>query len=289
MLSIIRRAEPMRTSRLISCCCSCLVLLTILLIGGCADHACVDCDEGCQTFAFILRDDYSGCRPPDCTNHYWYFELRGGDWKYVGEWDEGSGASSPHWVPEVRRALDCYTREECHPYDRSYSEDLTSTPRENIEAEEATLWLSGSLVAPDDLYYKLVGHFASIREEYGDQIPKLRSTPFRSHWDSESLVLTVTEEAMQRYEIGEFHDLDSLNALFGTTRIQALAGRAALLLEFERRYNPYRLAEIYESVACVQDGKPVCFVRSPAEMGNLIPWVTSQPLPLGFSAAGPFH
>jgi hypothetical protein len=247
----------------------------------------MDCDEGCQTFAFILRDVYSDCRSRDRAYHYWYFEFRSGNWEYIGEWEEGTGSPLPRWFSEVGLALDCYTREECHPYDGSYSEDLTSTPRENIEAEEAALWLSGSLVAPDDLYYTLIGHFASIRDEFGDQITKLRDTPFRSHWNSKALELTVTEEAMQRYEIGELRDLDSLNALFGVTGVQALEGRPHLLLEFEGRYNPYRLASVYESVACVEEGRPLHPARSPAEMGNLIPWFTSRPLPLVSSAGDP--
>lgn len=269
----------MKSSRTIGSWLACVILLTILPIMGCSDSTCVDCDKG-QTFAFILKDDYSECGPPDCPDHYWYFKLSGDNWKYIGEWEGGTGSPSPRWFTEVKLALDCYTRAECHPYDRSYSEDRTSTPRENKEAEEAALWLSGSLVAPDDVYSMLVGHFQSIRDEFGDQMPELRDTPFRSHWDSQALHLTVTEEAMQRYELGEFHDLDSLNALFGATRIQALPGGPVLSLGFAGRYNPYRLATVYESVACVVEGEPVFFVRSPAEMGNLIPWFTPLPMPL---------
>jgi hypothetical protein len=253
--------------------------MTILLITGCSDSRCVDCDRCGWTLAFILRDDWSGCDVPYCYDHYWYFELCGDDWRYMGEWDAGAGSPRPCWLSEVLLARDCFTRKECHPYDASYSEDLTSTPRENREAEEAALWLSGSLVAPDDIYTMLIDQFQNIRDEFGDQVPKLRDTPFRSHWDSQALILSVTEEAMQRYELGEFHDLDSLNALYSVTRIQALPGGQELLLRFAGRYSPYRLAHIYESVPCVEDGKPLFFVRSPAEVGNLIPWFTSEPMP----------
>ncbi|MFH1312464.1 MAG: hypothetical protein ABIJ00_04480 [Candidatus Eisenbacteria bacterium] len=219
-------------------------------------------------------DDYSDCSPPDCPDHYWYFELRGGDWEYIGEWEGGTGSPLPGWYSEVKHARECHVSDECRPYCGLCSEDRSSTPRENKEAEEAALWFTGSLVAPEEVYSMPLGHFRDIRDEHGDQVPKLRTTPFRSARDNQILLVTVTEETMRRYEVGELSDLESLNALYGVTRIQALVGRRTLSLQFGGRYNPYRLAEIYESVACIEEGAPALIARSPSEMGNLIPWVT---------------
>ena len=221
----------------------------------------------------MLKDDGFECNPPDCPEHWWYFELRGEDWEFIGEWEGEAGSPRPGWYSEIKHARECRTRDECRFFHEFYSADPTSTPRENREAEEAALWLTGSLTAPDEVYSMLLGHFRDIRDEFGDQIPKLRSTPFRSSWDSQALIMTVTEQAMQRFETGEFHDLDSLNTLYGVTWIQALAGAPRLLLRFEGRYNPYRLAEVYQSIACVEEGEPMFFARSPSEWGNLVPWV----------------
>jgi len=234
----------------------------------------VDSVEECETFVFVLQDDCSGFSPPDCPDHYWYFELRGGDWEYIGEWEGETGSPLPAWYSEVRLVRHYFVSDEGCPCVEFCAGDLASTPRENEEAEEAALWFSGELVAPDSAYYMLLGHFRDIRDDLGDQVAELRDTPFRLPWDSQALTVKITENALQRFEAGEFTDLDSLNTLFGVTKMQAMSGDPRLHLRFEGRYNPYRLAEVYESVACVEDAKRIYLLRSPSEMGNLIPWVT---------------
>jgi hypothetical protein len=251
-----------------------LIPALILMTLSCSDSNCVDCVGECETFVFVLQDDYGESRPPDLREHYWYFELGWEGWEFIGEWEQGVGSPLPGWLSEVRNARRCLLDGDGCPCSEFCAGDLASTPRENREAEEAALYFSGELVASDSAYYLLLGHFSDIRDELGDQVAELRDTPFQLPWSSQALIVTLTESASQRFEAGEFTDLDSLNALFGVTKMQKMSGAPKLHLWFEGRYNPYRLAEFYESEACVEYSGPIMYARSPSEWGNLIPWVT---------------
>ncbi|MCH9031450.1 MAG: hypothetical protein IIB00_04240, partial [candidate division Zixibacteria bacterium] len=48
---------------------------------------------------------------------------------------------------------------------------LAQTPRENGEAEEMALWLSGDLVAPEGLYLKLLGKLELLRTQWNEDYP----------------------------------------------------------------------------------------------------------------------
>jgi hypothetical protein len=112
------------------------------------------------------------------------------------------------------------------------------------------LWLSGSLVAPDDLYTTILDQLSLIRELYGEDIPQLRSIIFHPHWESNSIAVELSEEARVRYAAGEYDDLDSLNTRFNL-KWKYYTAAGWLTLTFEGRYHSYRLREIYAAVPSV--------------------------------------
>ena len=131
--------------------------------------------------------------------------------------------------------------------------------RENLEAEVAALWLSGSLLAPDDPYDLLEFGFTSTREQFADSIPELNSIRFVPPWIPGEIVIELTPEAAAQMREGEYTDLDSLNSLYGLTEIDTSLFFHRLWwvkLTFEENYHPERLSEIYEPVPSVLAAGP---------------------------------
>lgn len=196
-----------------------------------------------------------GCDP--CYRLYWLFECEGDECSYVGHWDPREGAESPGWLEEIQVSEEMYDYWNYSMPDSTWASchDVTKTPRENAEAEEAALWMSGSLIAPDSLYFIIERQLALIREEYGEQLPRLKTLHFSPYLYSNRLMISLRPEAMQRYEAGTYEDLDSLNAVFKLKTMSHMFG-TVFLATFEGRYHPLGIAEVYWQVPSVEYAEP---------------------------------
>jgi hypothetical protein len=145
------------------------------------------------------------------------------------------------------------------------------TPRENREAEEAALWLSDSLVAPEWLYNAILNDLAAIRAEYRDSIPQVNIT-FIPPWVSGKIWVSVTDEAKEKIRRGQYHELDSLNSVFHLTEIDTSFRIGNFVyLTFEGRFHPERLAELYKQVSSIDYAGASRLI---GDWSNVYPWVT---------------
>jgi hypothetical protein len=224
-----------------------------LLSSGCADRNCCEPHQGNPTFTYIFRDGWAFDWPGESSKrHYWYFECTGDSVEYVGYWAPSQQPEPPPWWDEAKVAAHCFDRSgsDCDPRFGPVCSDVSKTPREDREAEEMALWLSGSVVAPEDLYDTMLAQLGRIRKQYGDTIPVLKSIVFEPTWPSSDFEVGLTDEAEARYAAGQYHDLDLLNAHFGL-KWQWQVGSGSLWLHFGGRFNFLRLAEIYSAVPSV--------------------------------------
>jgi len=149
------------------------------------------------------------------------------------------------------------------------------TPRANKEAEEAALWLSDSLIAPESLYYTISYHLKTIREKYGETIPQVDTLTFRSKWRPGMVILQVTEEAKQHIRAGTYHDLDSLNSALHLEKMDTthFSHSTWIHLIFEGRLHPKRLAELYSPIPSVVKAVPIHYI---GDWPNVYPWFSDN-------------
>ena len=148
----------------------------------------------------------------------------------------------------------------------------TTTPRDSQEAEEAALWLSGELLAPQGLYETIRDDLAAIRGEYLDSIPKV-SIEFVPRWITSQVIVTFTDDARDRFLAREPNDVDSLNAVFHATHLDTFRLKGAsphhTLIDFAGRQNSKRLAEFYDAQDDVIWGETNSWI---GDWSNVYPW-----------------
>lgn len=247
--------------------------LAIAALSGCDMNERAPCEpqeHQVTTMTYLFRQAWWEC-PMGCVfNQYWYFRCGAETLEFVGFWDEDGGEEEPDWWEGASTAQSFFiSARDCSIATWDSCSDISKTPREDREAEEAVLWLTGSLVASDSMYSRVLGDLASIRSQYGDSIPQVRSLSFRPPWIIGELVVRLTQEGNDRFLRGEYRDLDSLNSDFGVTEVKHIL-KSVLLLKFSRRLNPYRLADIYEQVESVLYANPDHFY---GDYPNIYPWI----------------
>jgi hypothetical protein len=141
---------------------------------------------------------------------------------------------------------------------KSPSSILDQTPRADGEAEAVALWLSGELVAPQSTYEKVHNGLDAVRRDFGDSIPALTRTYFVAPWVPGELLLILTEDAWAALRRGEYHDLDSLNAYYRATKVDTslIPSFRLMIVQFEGRLHPERLAEAYAKVPSLERADP---------------------------------
>jgi hypothetical protein len=224
--------------------------------------------------AYIFRKPVSMCSPAcdPCWYLYWRFECIGDTCRYLGHYDPREDQEVPQWLSEIRDLEFCYDDYgvNCAESLWTYCTDPGLTPRDNEEAEEAALWLSGSLVAPQDLYELLVHDLSLIRAEWGDSVPDVNTITYHPYLLSNDLCVSPTRAAYEQFLQGEYTDLDSLNGLFGATAVSPWLDHY-LRITFDGRYSIWELAKIYESVpsvVSVEPGDAYIFICHP---GTVLP------------------
>lgn len=147
--------------------------------------------------------------------------------------------------------------------DDPVSNQPTTTRREVIasdqEVGEAALWLSGELTSPPELYDTIHDDVIAIRAEYGASVPKL-SIGFRTPWVPSMVIVAVTEEVKQQILGGDTAALDfinqQMNAIEMDTSKLDRPGLGWILIRFDGRKHPRRLAEAYGAVDGVTWAQP---------------------------------
>jgi hypothetical protein len=174
----------------------------------------------------------------------------------MGHWNPIEDPAQPPWLATVLEAEACYDDWNwgCGDTLGIQCSDPSYTPRDNEEAEEASIWLSGGLVAPPELYDRIVQDLRFIRTTFGDSIPELRDIHFTPYVHSNVIGLELMSEAVSRFREGAFDDLDSLNAYFKVTEIR-VSNRSTcgpwFTFIFDGRYDTIQLSKIYKDTPCV--------------------------------------
>jgi len=123
------------------------------------------------------------------------------------------------------------------------------------EAEEAALWLSGELIAPQGLYETIHDDLTAIRTEYSAIVPYEYGAPieFRPWWLSSVLVVYVSPELHDSIVTHAPNPLDSLNTGMHAVSMDPFHPPWSSLgwetiIRFAGRKHPQRLAEMYRAV-----------------------------------------
>ncbi len=148
-----------------------------------------------------------------------------------------------------------------------------------LEAQLIALDLSGELRPSADLTGRIMHDLAAIRAAYPDEtrVIKVLANQFLPYdsegnlilpddpWQYEEvvthirympsaapnqLIVGLTDEAMAQFNVGQYHELDALNALYGVIDIAigpTIGGTslAIMLLTFDQNYNTQVLADLY--------------------------------------------
>jgi len=251
-----------------------VLLLAFLPFLSCSDSECTGVEpREEQTLTFLFRYCWGHEPEGDCAyTHFWYFAHDSEGARYLGDWYAGyGGGNPPAWWDEAAVGWDCY-REGlgCTRGSWPESEDVSVTPRPDQQAEEIALWLSGSLVAPECLYLAVQDGLAEVRQAYGDMLTDVVALPFKPPWFVSTIEVRFTAEAVEEYESGEYHDLDSLNASYRLSEMRRYTYNMFWLV-FEGRLNPERLAEVYGEVESVANAEAP---RIRHHGSYLVPWVS---------------
>ena len=133
----------------------------------------------------------------------------------------------------------------------TFEENLALSPRPDAEAEEMALYLSGDLVAPEELYQRIKFALRKLRRQYSDIIPAVNNH-FRSKIITSYFEISFTAEAVDSIRAGGLYEWDSLNTYYSAR----LDTSSALFwgewhsgnLYFRPRLNPIKLYNEYKDI-----------------------------------------
>jgi hypothetical protein len=138
------------------------------------------------------------------------------------------------------------------PYDIAYL--VAQTPKDDMEAELAALWLSDELVAPQALYDEIREGLHEIRSQYWEQV---EGVAFWPPFVSSHLTIKITDSAKAEIRNGNYHAWDDLNDLFRLIQIDTSLFTAHpdyryIYLRFQGRLNPYKLSDFYDTLTGIE-------------------------------------
>ena len=141
---------------------------------------------------------------------------------------------------------------------------------ELLEAQQIALELSGELRPPEDLTELIQNDLAAIRAAYYPQIADISYRPIAS---PDQIIVGLTDQAMQQFRNGQYHELDQLNALYGVIEIDDPFHRiSAIILNFDQVYNTPLLADLY-----IQDDPPGMRYAQPNYYGGYGSTISAAP------------
>jgi hypothetical protein len=161
-----------------------------------------------------------------------------------------------------------------NPFGSLGNRDIELTPEDYEEAALMALALSGELVAPDSLYNQVLEELPGIRSTYGDSYGSIQRIRFRAPWVPGMLIIGFDSTTAQMVDDGEYHAWDQLNGQYQVTEIDTFSIRYGyVVLHFNEKYHPRRLAEKYEVLPGVRYAEPN---RLGGDFSNVYPRLTTQ-------------
>ncbi len=162
------------------------------------------------------------------------------------------------------------------PTDRTQwiKDQLAQTPREDVEAEQAALWYSNELVAPEWLYQKFHNDLQRIRaNDWG--ISQVRTIHFFSNVPISQILVRFDSSSIVQLRRGEYRAWDSVNALLRVNDIDTLALQLAptVKLTFEGIANGDSLANSYRGLPGVTSAGPDILG---GDDSNVYPWLRGE-------------
>jgi hypothetical protein len=131
--------------------------------------------------------------------------------------------------------------------------DVAASPRADVSVEALALVIGDRVVAEQALYERLRADLASIRH----LDPQLAGEEFHNiWWDTQSLLVDLTQEAYDAVRFGTFHGWDCLNDLYGATVDHVFQYSTTVLLRFEPMLHAHRLGNEYRQLDTVLSTSP---------------------------------
>ncbi len=132
------------------------------------------------------------------------------------------------------------------------------SPASTIVSDEAyylALKTSGKLIAPQGLAERIEGDLSLIRETF----PIVADIHDSLRWLPGQILVGLSDEAYRDFQAGIYHELDPLLNTFGAS-VQLPAfnelGLSLVEINFDAKFNPERLGELFSSVSGVKYADP---------------------------------
>jgi hypothetical protein len=100
---------------------------------------------------------------------------------------------------------------------------IAQTPRADMEAELAALWLSGEFVVSESLYVEMRDALKAVQTTYGSLDPQISDIQFAHRWGMRRINPFLSTQGISDYRAGKHHDLDSLTELLNGEIVDTLA------------------------------------------------------------------
>lgn len=115
-------------------------------------------------------------------------------------------------------------------------------PARLVEAQLLALEVGGGLRPSEDLTEQILGDLAAIRSAF----PGVADITHRPSANPYEILIQLTDEAQERLDRGEFHELDDLNDQYGLVEMRVILSSLNMyVLRFDQVYNTALLAQIY--------------------------------------------
>lgn len=147
------------------------------------------------------------------------------------------------------------------------------TPRENAEAEEAALFLSKELMAPQELYEKVLDGFNLLRKKYADSIPEV-NIAFNLPISASYFKMGISDSAAMELRSNNYYAWDSLNTYYNISIFDtiSLSWEFYVWLKSDGRFNQYEICDIYENLPGVNWTFPGYYGE---DRSSTYPWIDS--------------
>jgi len=115
-------------------------------------------------------------------------------------------------------------------------------PNRLREAQQLALEVKGGLLPDEELTEQILMELVAIRNAY----PEV-SGEYRPNCSPDVISVGLTDEAMEQFKNGQYHELDQLNEQYGVIDIttRSFSSFPIIYLKFDKVYNTRLLAEIY--------------------------------------------
>jgi hypothetical protein len=128
--------------------------------------------------------------------------------------------------------------------------EIAASPYPDQEAEVLALEASGKLVAPKDVYQRIVTDLALIR----GQNAQVQNIGAMASWVPGELLMGFDAAGLAAVSNGTYTDWDCPNALYGMSGAEP--GSSYVLLHFDHRFNVPLLAKDYKALPHAQYAEP---------------------------------